>query len=114
MAEHQVVALEVPVRLRPVTRYGRVHVRSTDVRNRTFHSSRRRSSRCSNRESLLVQGKRPRTNLKEMAIMSGCYDDNDYDYCGSDYSYDECYKPRHHRPRRHHNSCWDYSPTYCD
>jgi hypothetical protein len=48
-----------------------------------------------------------------MAIMSGCYD---YDYCGSDYSYDydECYKPRHHRPRRRHNSCWDYSPTYCN
>ena len=59
-----------------------------------------------------MQGERPLTNFKEMAIMSGCYDYNDY--CGSDYSYDnwdECYKPRHCRPRRRHNSCWDYNPT---
>jgi hypothetical protein len=63
---------------------------------------------------LLVQGERPPDNFKEMAIMSGCYDYDDYsNYCG-DYNYDECYKPRHHRPRRHHNSCWDYSPSYCN
>ena len=45
--------------------------------------------------------------------MSGCYDYNECD----DYSYsnwDECYKPRHHRPRRRHDSCWDYSPSYCN
>jgi hypothetical protein len=41
--------------------------------------------------------------------MSGCYE-----YTESyEYSYDDCYRPRHHR-RRHHRECgWDYDYSYC-
>jgi hypothetical protein len=48
-----------------------------------------------------------------MAIMSGCYDYSNYSDCGYEQNWDDCYKPRHHRPRRRHNECWDYSPSYC-
>jgi hypothetical protein len=42
--------------------------------------------------------------------MSGCYDYSSYNDCGYEQNWDDCYKPRHHRPRhqKHYNNCWDY------
>jgi hypothetical protein len=46
-----------------------------------------------------------------MATMSGCYDYNDYSGYEQSWDYNDCYKPRHCKPRRHHyNDCWEYGP----
>jgi hypothetical protein len=63
------------------------------------------------REPSVVHGERPRPKLKEMAIMSGCYDYNECDY-QQNYDYDYCYRPRHRRHhRRSYDYCWD--SNYC-